>query len=81
MYRWIDFIEVENPGKKTKRWKVVNHDTGDTLGGVYWWTAWRRYIFHPMPGTIYEQDCLRDIASFLIDKMVEHKAELDKRDK
>lgn len=72
MSKWIKFDEIPNPKGKTKRWAIRTLD-GETIGAVYWHSPWRKYIFHPLPGTIWEQDCLRDVASFLIEETVAHK--------
>ena len=34
------------------------------LGGIKWWGGWRKYCFFPEQATIFEKDCLRDIADF-----------------
>jgi len=48
---------------KTKVWKVRSSGD-DFLGEVRWFGRWRRYAFHPDPFTIFEQECLREIADF-----------------
>ena len=50
---------------KTKRWQVVTKAEGALLGSIGWFGRWRRYAFTPYEGSVYEQDCLRDIASFI----------------
>jgi hypothetical protein len=62
---WIRFEEREpSASGKTKRWAVCSHTSQDSLGIIAWYTPWRKYCFHPGGNTIYEQDCLRDIADF-----------------
>jgi len=60
--KWIRFREVAATGK-TQRW-LVETLTGVTIGTVHWWGAWRQYCFSPEANTIYERQCLRDIAQF-----------------
>ena len=62
--KWID-IEGPVPSKsgKTNIWTVVER-SGSELGTVQWFGRWRKYVFIPAAGTVYEEDCLRDIASF-----------------
>jgi hypothetical protein len=31
---------------------------------VRWYGKWRQYAFFPMPNTVFERQCLRDIANF-----------------
>lgn len=66
MAKWIEFTQTAtSPSGKTKVWSVHAKDGGPPLGSVRWHGAWRRYSFFPEPGTLFEKDCLRDIANFL----------------
>ena len=65
---------VEGPSKpKTKTWWVVNKYDDTHLGWIGWFVRWRKYSFFPKGGTVYEKDCLRDIADFCEEKTIEHK--------
>lgn len=75
MAKWIRFDPIPvPPDRKTQRWHVVAKQRGDDLGVIEWDTGWRRYVFAPYEGSVYEQDCLRDIASFIEDETRKHKA-------
>lgn len=72
---WIAFkgpTRIE--GQKTLRWMVTTVDETQYLGLVSWYPPWRRYCFTPGQGTVFEQDCLREIATFCETKTREHKA-------
>jgi len=72
--RWVSFIDKgTTPSGKTRRWEVRSKQGGDVLGIVQWWPAWRRYTFQPAYPTTFEQDCLRDIASFIEAATTAHK--------
>lgn len=62
---WIrfDYVDVSKSGK-TKLWRIRPLDSHDTLGEVKWYGPWRKYCFYPDHNTVFEQDCLRDIAKF-----------------
>jgi len=64
--KWIvfRFLRMSESGK-TQVWEVVNTDESLLLGYVEWFGRWRKYIFRPLSMTVYEQDCLRDIAEFI----------------
>lgn len=66
MAKWLIFINDPEraANRKTRVWAVVNKDNGSELGIVEWYTGWRKYVFVPHASTLYEQDCLRDIADF-----------------
>jgi hypothetical protein len=65
MANWIQF-RGGGPSKsgKTKMWNVETIGGETILGTIAWFGRWRRYGFYPTSGTVFEQDCLRDIASF-----------------
>lgn len=65
MATWIQFVLQARPlDRKTDTWYVAPKEGGSTLGAVKFYGAWRKYCFFPSPNTIFEQDCLRDIATF-----------------
>jgi hypothetical protein len=63
--KWI-YIDYLCPSKsgKTKIYQVMD-EVGNHLGDIKWYAPWRKYAFFPEIDTLYEQDCLRDIAKFL----------------
>ena len=64
MSRWITF-EPLTPNLGTKRWAVMTKERPTQIGTVSWWGPWRKYVFHAGPQTLFDQDCLRDIADFV----------------
>jgi hypothetical protein len=59
---------------KTKIWLVVSkYDISDFLGEIRWFGRWRCYAFYPMPTTVFEKTCLRDIANFCEEQTRLHK--------
>jgi len=69
MSKWIrfDLITPRCSGRKTDIWRVAEKDATDQtpdLGEVKWYGAWRKFAFFPFVNTLFEQDCLRDIANF-----------------
>ena len=85
--KWIDFSELpRSRSGKTRRFDVVVKDPKPDLlademeraapmGTVSWYGAWRRYAFWPTReiGTVFESQCLRDIAAFCDWLMAERK--------
>ena len=62
--KWIQFQVIRNTGK-TFVWRIAAKDHGPTmLGDIKWFGRWRRYAFFPLSDTVYEHECLRDIANF-----------------
>jgi hypothetical protein len=74
-YKWIEMREVPTPpDRKTKIWNVTIKEGGAILGEIKWFARWRCYGFFPATGTIYECNCLWDIADFCANQTTEHKA-------
>lgn len=65
--KWVTVYRnamCEKPGMKTCVF-IVETKTGETLGTIRWYGAWRGYAFFPESDTLYEKQCLRDIADYL----------------
>lgn len=72
--RWVHFqMEDRRAGAKTDVWHVWNIGGSIHLGVVKWFTHWRRYVFHPGPGMVFDVGCLRDLAEFLEAETVKQK--------
>ena len=76
---WVTF-ELIGPSDsgKTKIYEVLAKaaeakEFEIVLGEIRWYGAWRKYAFFPMENTVYESDCLHDIAEFLKVLMKERK--------
>lgn len=75
-FDWIRFVQTPhaaNCKRVTALWTVIAKQGDVVLGHVRWDTGWRRYVFAPALNTIFEQDCLRDIASFIQRRTEDHK--------
>lgn len=71
---YIRFVERPRKGLKTKQWEIVTRGQVSTiLGCVKWFARWRAYAFFPVNQTVYEQKCLREIATFCEERTKEHK--------
>lgn len=60
---WLRFYLIEHKSK-TLVWQVLTHPGEQQLGFVKWFAGWRKYAFFPDKGTLYEPDCLNDLATF-----------------
>jgi hypothetical protein len=63
--RYLWFREVAKPGRKTRFVGVVSISSGDVLGVIEWYGAWRQYIFEAAPDTVWNIDCLREVETVL----------------
>ena len=62
--KWIKFKLIGHK-PKTDIWSVVAKEGEFVLGHVKWHSPWKKYTFFPLDQTLFEKDCLRDIAQFL----------------
>lgn len=63
------YITIEGPSTsysgKTKSWQVWARKPFVILGYIKWHGAWRCYAFFPADNTLFEHNCLWDIADFV----------------
>lgn len=72
--KWIKFEHYPpKQGCKTSMWIVKAKEGDVTIGLIKWYCAWRSYCFFPANDTIFEEDCLRDIANFIEVETRKHK--------
>jgi|APCry1669189883_1035261.scaffolds.fasta_scaffold299619_1 hypothetical protein len=75
MSSYITFVYGGIPlGNKTAIWRVWTKDEHAIIGQVRWFAPWRKYCFFPSLDTVFEEVCLRDIASFVEARTREHRA-------
>jgi len=79
MPKWIEFEHYPSKvGQKTSVW-IVRAKEGDVeLGAIKWYGPWRTYAFFPANDTVYEDDCLCDIAHFIKERMEERSIQKNK---
>jgi len=58
--------------RKTECWLVSAR--GIAVGQVRWFSRWRQYAFFPITDTVFEEDCLREIANFVERETREYRA-------
>ncbi len=61
--------------RKTKIFAVDTTDGYQRLGLVSWYAPWRKFTFNPAARTVFEEDCLREIADFCVKATQQRKAE------
>jgi len=65
---YLKFVKEGDTGR-TEMHGVFSALHGDRLGTVKWFGLWRQYAFFPEPETVWNRDCLRQLAKFLDDSM------------
>jgi hypothetical protein len=76
-YEYIYFEKSPRArGAKTDTWAVRNKRSGDLLGSIAWYGAWRQYCFYAtVAGCVFNKGCLADIQEFLEAAMEERRKE------
>lgn len=62
---WFRLDEVDSQKRKTDIWHVLTTEGNFYLGCVKWFGRWRCYSFFPYSSTVFEKQCMRDIADFI----------------
>lgn len=65
---YVEFLESPwdpEQRRSTSRWRLRAKAGQEFLGEVRWYAPWRRYAFFPRQDTLFEANCLWDIADFL----------------
>lgn len=58
----------------TKRW-AVKSTGGSFLGEIKWYAQWRRYVFWPNVRTLFDAECLVEIAGICGEETEKRKRE------
>ncbi|MDV3594171.1 hypothetical protein CMU87_17010 [Elizabethkingia anophelis] len=58
---------------KTKRFMIHNSVNKSILGRVLYYPQWRKYVFVPIDGVIFDSKCLIEIYEFLDNENNERK--------
>lgn len=77
-YKYIHFVKIPNPGRKTFKWECRNNSSMDLLGTIEWRSGWRQYVY-VTPGIgyfIFSAGCLDDIKDFITRAMDERQAKI-----
>lgn len=61
-------------GAKTDTWEVWGVTSSFHIGQVRWLPPWRKYCFFPDSSTIWDEECLRSVATFLEWETKKHRA-------
>jgi len=74
--KYIRIEEIE-PAAKTKRWRVFNIRSAETCGIIKWYGGFRKYVFFPNDGFLFDHECLQMIADFLRQQNAQRKKRHD----
>jgi hypothetical protein len=62
--KWVRFVVTTLKGRSTEAWRVESREDRVELGYIKFYPRWRKFAFFPLNDTLYEADCLHDIADF-----------------
>ena len=74
-YKFIHFNPVA--GGYGKDWVCRNNKTDDLLGYIEFYERWKQFVISFIDNTIFNNQCLRDIAEFLDQLNSEYKTTKD----
>ena len=59
---------IGDPKEHSRRhpaYEIQNKKSGDRLGLVAWYFRWKRMVFEPTEGALFDAECLRALAAFI----------------
>ena len=62
--KWLQFTERGLQDEK-RSWSVFAGGKLAWLGNIAWFGRWRRYVFFPQQGMLFDAACLRELAEFM----------------
>ena len=65
MSQFLEFKEIPAPALKTKVVDVLSQRSGERLAQIKWYGPWRCYTLHPVSMTIWNEQCLMDVTSYI----------------
>lgn len=75
----FEFVQT-SPSGKTDIYNVVTLNGVLKLGVIMWYSPWRKkYVFYPENDTLFDPNCLREIADFVEDLNQTKKSGYDNR--
>jgi hypothetical protein len=73
-------IVIRNLGRMGKKvtntygvWSSYDTYREHLLGRIQWFSRWRKYVYEPSAGTLYEETCMREISEFIEQETRAHK--------
>lgn len=70
MSEYLRFDDLFSTGK-TRIVAVVSAKHGFQLGQIRWYGRWRQYVLFPDEATVFNPECLREIAEYIRSMMKE----------
>ncbi len=62
--KFLNFT-LSHHSTKTSTYHVHSKKGFEFVGIIKWYSGWRRYTFYPKGGTLYDENCLKEIADFI----------------
>jgi hypothetical protein len=65
-YQYFEVRELPlRSGRKLPQYELVNKRSGERIGLVEWYGAWRQFVFCPEECTVWSVGCLMDVREVL----------------
>lgn len=64
-YKHIHFKEFREPFIEGRCFMIVNNKTEASLGTIYFYPQWKKYVFEGFEGCCFDVNCLNDIIDFI----------------
>lgn len=78
---YVDYrtTDMSKSGKTYVFAAHARNDEQTLLGHIKWYGPWRRYVFYPAIGCLFDPECLRDLSEFTMHKTTVHYDDLARK--
>lgn len=70
--KFLNFTEKKTTGVTCVYF--VSNKSGTDLGQIKWYSPWRKYVFEPYSGNVFDTECLGDVIRMITKLMTERRA-------
>ena len=64
--KYISILESDRSASgKTRTWEIVNTRHNEVCGKIKWYGGFRKYVFYPTDGFLFDASCMRIVAEWL----------------
>ena len=70
--KYLEFDKIGDTGK-TEVWNIISKSSEFILGQIKWYGAWRQYCFWPTTHTVFNVECINDVANAIKELMEKRK--------
>ena len=64
----MKYLTIET-GTEDGTFVVKTKKKYETLGVIYFYKPWNKWVFEPLAGTVYDSECMKDLMDFMKEEL------------